>query len=344
METARRFEITGLLSQPIRTLSGGETVKLALAKTSVVMPLFSQLVVASPFTWLSDSNRHLLEYLTDLCDQHRKPPSVLALAGEGNLDAIDPSDPFIAPSPQVIPFTLKMTDVRIPLMVSLRPLAAHGAQAAIENITLDLRSPCLIVGDNGQGKSLLARTIAQAVSTKGQVSLESPLAQHPPCLLFQDVLSQTMLRSFDALSRRPPKDRTDDIHNCYLALQRHYARALKQASPNQIAPIGEWSDKQHAIVDTKAILVAARLADKPAALILDEPDWGMSRASAVAFVSAVLATAHRQQTPVLLISHKPWWCSVAGSMLRVTRTTAAQNQSSPSPVFTIRLKLETSPS
>ena len=339
-KTAQQFEISGLLSQPIRTLSGGETVKLALAKTSISIPRFSRLMVASPFTWLSNTNRHLLEYLQAICNQERKSLTILALAGEGNLDAIGPSDPYIAPSPPRIPFTLKLTDVRIPLMISLRPLAARGAFAAIENITVELISPCLVVGDNGQGKSLIARTIAQAVSTQGQVALGSPLAQGPPCLLFQDVLSQTMLRSFNSLSRRPTTNHANHIYNCYQMMQRHYAGALQRASLDLVAPIGEWTQKQHSLVDIKTILVAARLAQKPAALILDEPDWGMSRASAVAFVSAVLAAAHHQQTPVMLISHKPWWHAVSASKLRVSRSRAARNQASTSPVFTIRLELE----
>jgi len=343
-ETARQFELSELLSQPIRTLSGGETVKLALAKTTVSMPLFSRLVMASPFTWLSNTNRHLLEKLHTVCSQYQKPLSILALAGEANLDAIGPSDPFITPAPPGIPFRLTMTDVRIPLMVSLRPLAARGAHARIENKTLDLMSPCLIVGDNGQGKSLLARTIAQAVATKGHVTLASPHAHHPPCLLFQDVLGQTMLRSFETLSRRPSKSHRNHIHYCYQELQKHYARARQQTDPDPVTAIGAWSDNQHSLVDIKAILVAARLASKPAALILDEPDWGMSRTSAVAFVSAVLATAHDQQTPVMLISHKPWWHTVTGSTLRVTRSPVSRNQSSASPVFTIRLELKTSPS
>ena len=344
LETARRFEISELLSQPIRTLSGGETVKLALAKTAVSMPLYSHLVVASPFTWLANTNRHLLEYLSTVCSQGQKTLSILALAGEANLDAIAPTDPFIPPSPSRIPFGMKFTDVRIPLMVSLRPLAAGGAHAAIENINLDLVSPCLILGDNGQGKSLLARAIAQAVSTKGQITLESPHSQQPAFLLFQDVLSQTMLRSFGALSHRPTKNRTDQIFNCYCELQHHHRRAIKQASSDQVAPIGDWSHKEHALVDIKAILVAARLADNPAALILDEPDWGMSRTSAVAFVSAVLATAHSRQTPVLLISHKRWWRPVTASRLRVTRSSAARNRPAASPVFTIGLKSEMGPS
>jgi len=344
MDTARRFEISDLLSQPIRTLSGGETVKLALAKTSVSLNVFSHLVVASPFTWLSDINRHLLESLVIESNRKQKPISILALEGEGDLNTIGPMDPFVSPSPQTVPFALKLMDVRIPLTVSLRPLAARTENAVIDNASLDLLSPCLIVGDNGQGKSLLARTIAHAVSVKGSVVVNSPKSERPACLLFQDVLTQTMLRSFTALSRSARAKHSQRIRACYLEIQQNYIAALQQAPDINAMPIGHWADDPHDLMDIKAILVAARLCDRPAALILDEPDWGMSRASAVAFVSAVLATAHRQQTPVLLISHKPWCQSVTRSTIRVSRTPARDMQSAGSAVFRINLNMEESPS
>lgn len=57
----------------------------------------------------------------------------------------------------------------------------------------------------------------------------------------------------------------------------------------------------------KILLTALRLTDRTAALILDEPDWGLSRTEAVAFVSAVIDAAHARAIPLILISHKPWW-------------------------------------
>ena len=62
-----------------------------------------------------------------------------------------------------------------------------------------------------------------------------------------------------------------------------------------------------------------RLCSRPAALILDEPDWGLSREDAIAFVQAVIAVAHRQQTAVMIISHKSWWSDMGASVLRVAR-------------------------
>jgi energy-coupling factor transporter ATP-binding protein EcfA2 len=340
MDTACGFEIQDLLSQPIRTLSGGETVKLALAKTSVGMDDCSRVVVASPFTWLSQANRHLLETIVTQAHEKQKSISILALTGEGNLAPIDDKDPFLKPFPATIPFRLDLSQVRIPLSVSLHPLAGEAAHAAIENRSLALSSPCLIVGDNGQGKSLLARTMAKAISFKGDVTIESPASERPPCLLFQDVLAQTILRTFPALMGVMGGQQEERTRKCYGDIQQHYAAAAAHVPDVALPLIGDFENRMHSLLDTKTILVATRLAARPAALILDEPDWGMSRASAIAFVSAVLSAAHRRKTPVFLISHKPWWQTVTRSSVRVTRTMDKDGNTSSVPVFTIHLAKE----
>jgi hypothetical protein len=73
------------------------------------------------------------------------------------------------------------------------------------------------------------------------------------------------------------------------------------------------------MLETKALLAAVRLAARPAALILDEPDWGLNRSEALALTAAVIRAAHRFNVPVLLISHKPWWGGLGASQLRVCK-------------------------
>jgi Fe-S cluster assembly ATPase SufC len=68
------------------------------------------------------------------------------------------------------------------------------------------------------------------------------------------------------------------------------------------------------LLEIKLLLVAIRLAEPRTALILDEPDWGLSRVQAIAFVSAVVHVAHARGLPVILISHKPWWQTMARSV------------------------------
>ena len=149
-----------------------------------------------------------------------------------------------------------------------------------------------------------------------------------------------MLRSFPALSGAMTGKQGKSTRKCYRDIQQHYAAALKQSPANAIPLINDVENDRHSLLDTKAILVAARLSARPAALILDEPDWGMSRPSAIAFVSAVVSTAHHQKTPVLLISHKPWWRSVVHSCIRVSRSMAKDDNRPAAPVFTITLDME----
>jgi ABC-type lipoprotein export system ATPase subunit len=81
-DVAREFGLADLLDQPIRTLSGGETVKLALAKASVASTYTEKLIIASPFSWLSRDNTHFFQRLFDRYRRWDHPVQLLALEGE----------------------------------------------------------------------------------------------------------------------------------------------------------------------------------------------------------------------------------------------------------------------
>jgi len=59
-EITAEFDLVDNINQPIRTLSGGETVKMALAKTLLLLNCSRRLSIDSPFSWLSHQNIHLL--------------------------------------------------------------------------------------------------------------------------------------------------------------------------------------------------------------------------------------------------------------------------------------------
>jgi hypothetical protein len=73
------------------------------------------------------------------------------------------------------------------------------------------------------------------------------------------------------------------------------------------------------LLEIKLILSAVRLCGRPYGLILDEPDWGLTRATALALVAALIRVAHSLEVPIVLISHKPWWQPLARSALRVAK-------------------------
>jgi len=337
-EIVSRFGIADQLSQPIRTLSGGETVKLALAKTHVAMANCSHVVVSSPFTWLSSGNRHLLENIVLQSRRTDKKVSILALDGEDNLSPARSDDPFRLSGQDGLIFSLQMSKVRIPLTLSLNPLADTAPLAAIDDTCLELESPCLMTGDNGQGKSLVARALAGALPFRGKAFIKRVDREGKASLLFQDVLTQTLLRSFAVLAGGGRGVNEQRILALYATLRDEYASALGSKAFGRVGQINEAHANRHTLLDIKAILVAARLATDPAALILDEPDWGLSRQSAIAFVSAVISVAHRQGIAIILISHKPWWLPVTRSCISVSRTPARSSASSGEPVFTVFLK------
>lgn len=63
-ESAARFGLNAEnLLQPITTLSGGESVKLSLAKAYILKAVTKKVVVSSPLAWLSADNRHLFHLL-----------------------------------------------------------------------------------------------------------------------------------------------------------------------------------------------------------------------------------------------------------------------------------------
>ncbi len=338
-QVASRFGVSDQLAQPIRTLSGGETVKLAMAKTHISLARSSHLVVSSPFTWLSAGNRHMLDDLVEYCRQIDKPFSLLALNGEDDMSPIGPQDPFLALDPTTLRFSLRLTGVRIPLTLSLNPLTSGAGHAAIEDAHLELESPCLMTGENGQGKSLVARALCGALTMRGMAVIEASRASGAARLLFQDVLTQTLLRSFHALAGSGPVSNRGAVLGIYAGIRNGYAEALKGTPPS--AGVNDPGAGRHSLLDIKAILVAARLAADPAAIVLDEPDWGLSRKSAIAFVSAVLSMAHRQGTPVILISHKPWWQPAARSAIAVSRTAGVRPEATDRPVFSIALRCQT---
>jgi energy-coupling factor transporter ATP-binding protein EcfA2 len=337
-DTAKVFGIEEQLGQPIRTLSGGETVKLALAKSYMSLSSCSRVVIASPFAWLSATNRHLLGTVVSESKRLKKSLSLMILAGEEDLSLISENDPFLAPSADTVIFTITLSDVRIPLSLSLNPLVSKVHHATIENTTLRLLSPCLVVGDNGQGKSLVARALAGAIAAKGSAAISSESQKSgPACLLFQDVLTQTMLRSFRALASGIISSKKETVARVYEDMRKDFSAALHPFGGRDNVRINGWESALHDLLDIKTVLVATRLASAPSALILDEPDWGLSRSSAIAFVSAVLAAAHRQKTPVLLISHKPWWQPIAKSKILVSRSERKKNDDATDPAFSITL-------
>ncbi len=302
-----------------------------MAKAFTASACSSRLTIASPFSWLSASNAVYYHKLGARYSALGVPVEVLALDGENSTASIGRKDPYLASTASGVDFGLVLEDVRIPLGSLLHEFQGRRPRAEVDDGPFQLRSPCLLVGENGQGKSLVAKALAGAVDITGRAGIDASGGGGRIRLLFQDVVTQTLLRTFDDLAAPPSRSGGAACLEVFGRIARHLGEAL--AACGKAVPCRDENGVR-SLLDIKAILIAARLAAPCSALILDEPDWGLTRASAVALVSAAVTTAHGMGVPVILISHKPWWGPIAASSL-----TAERGAAGPDGSFRIRLSM-----
>jgi energy-coupling factor transporter ATP-binding protein EcfA2 len=338
-DVARQFDLVDLLDQPIRTLSGGETVKLALAKASVAATYTEKLIIASPFSWLSRENTHFFQRLFDRYRRWDHPVQLLALEGEDSDKPVTDAEFPGGILKDFIDFSLYVEGLRIPLGSSLNPIYSRQTHARVADFETSLHSPCLIVGENGRGKSLIARILAGAISFEGQAVLAGAEKSGPPRLLFQDVINQTLLRSFESIAGSTMCANGLKADEICRKLLTEYRTAWGDGGAEDIREPVTGMSGFRSLLEVKAMLVAVRLCGQPGAIILDEPDWGLTRTSAVALVAAIVKVAHSFGIPIILISHKPWWHPIAKSVIRVDRTPKTSDETGTT-AFEIQLSLE----
>jgi energy-coupling factor transporter ATP-binding protein EcfA2 len=341
-DVAREFDLSDLLDQPIRTLSGGETVKLALAKASVASAYTEKLIIASPFSWLSRDNTHFFQRLFDRYRRWDHPVQLLALEGEDSDKPVTEAEFPDSILKDLIDFSLYFEDLRIPLGSSLNPLYSRQTHARVDDFETCVHSPCLIVGENGRGKSLIARILAGAISFDGQANLTRSEKSGPPRLLFQDVITQTLLRSFESLAGSTIYAKGLQPYEICRKLLTEYKTVRSDGGEEDIPEPVTGMTGFHSLLEVKAMLVAVRLCGQPGALILDEPDWGLTRSAAVALVAAIVKVAHSYGIPIILISHKPWWRPIAKSVIQVDRTPKVRDKEGTT-AFEIQLNIDSNP-
>ncbi len=319
---AERFGLQRHLNQPVRSLSGGETVRLALAKAFVGAARADRLTLASPFSWLSLNNRCYFHDLAAHCEAHGRALEVFALEGEDRTDA--DTGGALLPGPD---FHLRFHKARVVLNSALDRLQDQQRQAVVEDGEYNLRSPCLIQGDNGQGKSLVAKIMAGAMPWEGEADVDTAGNDGRVRLLLQDIVNQAMMRSFRQLANVAAPGVAPRVGRFYDAI-RAGMLARTALAPDEVKSFegGCAAPSPASLLELKILLAALRLGARPSALVMDEPDWGLRQASALAFVRGVIRAAHGAGIPVLLISHKPWWQKWAASKLQVDKVPTEQGR------------------
>ena len=313
---AGRFALQNHLDQLVRSLSGGETVRLALAKAFIRGRRADRITLASPFSWLSLANRRYFYDLAAHCREQSKCLEVFALAGEDNTLAA----PIEATSLQGPGFRLSFRKARVVLNSIFDRLHDRRRLAAIDDGEFNLVSPCLLQGDNGQGKSLVAKALAGAALSEGYAGLDTAGKIGRVRLLLQDLINQTMMRRFQQLAVATDAAAAAETGRLYDAIRGDMLESDVLA-PTEARSFDEGCRAYNAptLLELKILLAAMRLASNSTAIIMDEPDWGLRQSIAMAFVRGVIRAAHGVGIPVLLISHKPWWQEWAGSTLQVRK-------------------------
>jgi energy-coupling factor transporter ATP-binding protein EcfA2 len=297
-------------------------VLLALAKAYVASAYADRLVISSPFTWLSLENAVLLKKVIDAYRSQEKPVQILAMNGE---DYDTPLDTISWERPASVPFTVQLLGVSLGLGDTVSASGTSKWQARFRDTSLVLKSPCLVVGNNGSGKSLLACTLSRAIPHEGSATVKCRGRLGGARLLFQDVINQTLMRSFVRIARdKSPPDDASTTH-IYQKLIREFIEYFSR-SGRDVPLIGHSeATASKSLIEMKTVLIASRLSGEPCALILDEPEWGLSREAAEGLVIATITVAHESGIPILIISHKKWWANIAASTVFVSKESLPSN-------------------
>jgi energy-coupling factor transporter ATP-binding protein EcfA2 len=326
--TANLFGITDLLHQPIQTLSGGETVKLSLAKAYIYRNEGEKFVICGPFGWLSENNVVHLMRVVESYLEFKQPVQLISLVGQDiyqpfKLDEVSFTDRTI--------FRLTTQNLEIILDHTFLP-NDEPSVAAVEEFSDELYSPCCVVGENGSGKSLLGKALSGAIACNGMALLERDGTVGRARLVTQDVLNQVLGRALFEILNSEPQAKLDDALKVYEQLVGAFRTFYK--SRNRLVPLigpeliqlpkgpveQSFLKVYPTLLQLKLALVASRIASKPVAICIDEPEWGLARDTTAGFVSATVQVAHGFGIAVLITSNKPWWDLVAASKLHVERT------------------------
>ncbi len=306
-----------MLTQPVSTLSGGELLLLNYARAEAQSGYVRTLTACNPIFWLNPA-RH--RYWLNLCSHFaavNRSVEILIMRGD-QLDSQAESERFPALDPLTVNLIVDKPLVIFPEIQFPVFHAASRLQYLWKSMSGEIYSPFLLTGDNGIGKSIFARLLAGVYqASSGKVAINAENGSGNVRLLFQEAITQLFAMS--------PSE--------YLARAFSASEALldeaKRLFSDIMQTVCDSADPGNGRVDNsllagKACLIAARLAERPALILLDEPGWGLSRLEAGRLVFNTCRLAHSLGTGVGIISHQPEWHAFAASDLKLTKFATEQ--------------------
>ncbi len=315
-------------SQPISSLSGGELLLLNYAKAKAMLPTVDGIVACSPVHWL---NKVRYKYWYSLVNDYRNNDKSIKVALlEGELFPNQEDSRSVVCGQQ-----LDATGLRWELVVNNPKVVfpaitfpSHHPESSIQfscKVTpLDLTSPTLITGDNGIGKSILAKLMAGIlVPFEGDICSLSMNGKGNARLIFQDSIHQLFGKSIDShidWAFRFDSDKAKTARSIYSDIEKSLRRLLSESYFRYLSALGE-ADQRSTLLQAKICLVAERIASSPPLLVIDEPSWGLSKSVSQCLLREVCQQAHRHGVAVAIISHHPsCWEGLIHSHVELTKS------------------------
>lgn len=309
---AEEFNISPqLLEQPITALSGGERMLISLAKAFVLAQNAEHLCLCSPYFWLDHANRELVVHrFSSIISSH--DVRLLLLEGEETVSSSSCTEDLN----QSFLWHLAVDQPTVVFPAQNFPRVTHERRITYFSSakSIALRSPTLLTGRNGVGKTTFAKLLTGLLQPdSGKLQVITHGRGGHARLLLQDTVIHLFGESVrDHLGRVFSFDRElwKEARKIYEALERKCLDRINESVPGVM-----FADSTgfESMLQCKIAVVVDRLLGAPPLLILDEPGWCLSQVVARAFVETVVEAAHQRGIAVLIISHQnEWWTGLVG--------------------------------
>ena len=301
-------------TQPVISLSGGEMLLLNFAKAKAMLPAVDGVVACSPIHWLNENSYQYWERLVDACRERKCFIDVALLKGEPFIDEKTARpETLIKPVPMVE--WQMVLDHPVVEFEEIRFPSYHPASRIKYGLTdghgqLALKSPVLMTGDNGVGKSIFAKLLCGILKpAAGDLAIRAPNGTGYARLIFQDAIDQLFGKSIDGHLNwvfRFNREKGEAARDIYTKLDNAMRDYLKDR-PDEANALGPEAVPT-TLLQAKISLIAERLATRPPVLVLDEPGWALSGPIARKLVEAACRLAGEMKVAMVLISHHArWW-------------------------------------
>jgi energy-coupling factor transporter ATP-binding protein EcfA2 len=302
-----------VINRPSTALSGGEIFLVNLAKLSIVDECSTDLIICTPTQWLNKNKYYLVQKLIDIWNKQGKNVFILALEGEelmGNETNLEPSKE-IENSIITWHLIIKSLKIRFEEKAFPKPVEEKVIFYHTENDELSMNSPALLIGNNGVGKSIFAKILAGIESpSEGEARIITNGVTGNARLILQDNLIQLFGEEIESHFNRVFKY-DPELGKKVLDTYNEIINRLQQAISlngdiNGVAHF-DIDEENTSVIQIKAALIAERISKKTSLLILDEPEWLLSRKMANIFITQIIEICHERHIPVLIITHLSDW-------------------------------------